>query len=496
MPASLLLACALLPSAFGPAVRVDRENRPGHACYHADITVSPEPNPTVYCVFEDDSAPFTIVSSDIAFQRSTDQGQTWLDSNIIVFRGNRFACYPDLKVADDGTLLLVFIDRLDGSRGHVAATRSTDSGRTWSVPVQVDDNSSRVPVGWARLALDSSDRLFCAWTDQRGQYLRVYSDVSSDQGRTWGTDVRVDDDTVSFNCYPPDVYVQPGSNDYLVVADAPVRQQGRIVIHSHFYRSTDGGRTFAPGFQLDTFPGLSRQPHIVADSDHVITDYTGDGWVNQCVTMARTWFEQGDSWGPQVMVTPLDTIYSTFTNGSKLAIDPSGKVHIGLMFDSRLVQSWDIWYAFSTDHGITWSDREEVSCVPMVGQWDPTIAADDAGHAYLAWQDMRNTKAEIWYATNAVVGLTERSTPDTRHATLKPGPSIYRGQAVLHWPLGPPGPSATLRLFDAAGREVRSTTCRAHGDLALDASSLPSGVYTVRLTAGPASASQRIVLSR
>jgi hypothetical protein len=340
-----------------------------------------------------------------------------------------------------------------------------------------------VAVSWVRLALDSAGRMFCSWTDQRGPYLRVYADVSTDQGRTWGRDVRVDDDTVSFNCYPPDVFVQPGSNDYLVVADAPVRQQSRIVLHSHFYRSTDMGRTFSPGFQLDTFPDLSRQPHVVADSNYVITDYTGDGWVNQCVTMARTWFEQGDSWGPQVMVTPLDTIYSTFTNGSKLAIDPSGTVHIGLMFDSRFIQSWDIWYAYSTDHGITWSDREEVSCVPMVGQWDPTIAADDAGHAYLAWQDMRNSRAEIWFSTNAVVGLAERSTPYARHQTQ--GPAIVRGVLTLHSTIL--SPHSTLLSPD--GRTVSTLHPGAN-----DLTHLPAGVYY--LSARPGAPRSRIVLVR
>ena len=78
-----LLSAVLLVSAFCPAVRVDKENRPGHACYHADIAVSSDLNPIVYCAFEDDSVPFTIVNSDIAFQRSTDLGQTWLDENII-----------------------------------------------------------------------------------------------------------------------------------------------------------------------------------------------------------------------------------------------------------------------------------------------------------------------------------------------------------------------------------------------------------------------------
>ncbi len=478
----LLAACAAW-AAFMPAVRVDQETRPTYACYHADIAVGPQGplGQPVYVAFENDSVPFTIQRSDIAFQRSTDAGLTWLENDVLVRRGNRFACYPDLAVGCDGTIYLVYTDRYNGSIGHIHSTRSTDEGMTWSEPVQVDDNPVQYPIGWARLALDTAGNLFTSWTDKRGDFLRVYSDVSTDRGATWGTDVRVDDDTVSFNCYPPDVYVQPGSNDFLVVADAPVRQEDRIVLHSHFYRSTDMGATFSPGFQLDTFPDLSRQPHVVADQEHVITDYTGDGWVNQCVTMARTFFEQGDSWGPQCMVAELDTIYSTFTNGSKLAIDPSGDVHIGLMFDSREVQIWGIWYAYSTDHGITWSEREEVCNIDTVAQWDPNIAVDDDGFAYLVWQDMRNPKAQIWFSTNSQTGIgTEVA---SRRATDRlPVPTIVRGSLLLPRDMtdfrsGKSGRVPRSALLDVSGRRVLDLHPGEN-----DLGSLAPGAYFLRTT--------------
>ena len=492
----VLLAVSAAWAAFMPAVRVDRETRPAYACYHADIAVGPAGRygQPVYVAFENDSVPFLIERSDIAFQRSTDGGQTWLENDVVVKRGNRFACYPDLAVGRDGTIYMVYTDRYNGSIGHIHSTRSTDGGMTWSEPVQVDDNPAQYPIGWAKLALDTAGNLFTSWTDKRGDYLRVYSDVSTDRGATWGTDVRVDDDTVSFNCYPPDVFVQPGSNDYLVVADAPVRQEeDRIVLHSHFYRSTDMGATFSPGFQLDTFPDVSRQPHVVADEDHVITDYTGDGWVNQCVTMARTFFEQGDSWGPQCMVAELDTIYSTFTNGSKLAIDPSGDVHIGLMFDSREVQIWGIWYAYSTDHGITWSEREEVSNLPTVAQWDPNIAVDDNGFAYLVWQDMRNPKAQIWFSTNSPTGIVTEHT--SRHATvLLPVPTIVRGVLVWNGQNGdcPSEGGPVPALLDVSGRKVADLHPGEN-----DLRDLAPGAYFIRSAVdGQRNAVTKVVIAR
>jgi hypothetical protein len=484
---------------FGPAVRVDQETRPGYACYHADIAIGPELGGTqpVYVAFENDSVPFTIERSDIAFQRSTDQGQTWLPADVIIRRGSRFACYPDMQVARDGTIHLLYTDRIDGSKGHIHAVRSTDFGSTWTTPVQVDDNSSRVAIGWAKLALDSADNLFCTWTDQRGSYLRVYSDVSTDGGATWGTDVRVDDDTVSFNCYPPDCFIQPGTNDFLVTAVAPVRGPSGIVLHSHFYRSTDMGSTFSPGFQLDTFSGYSQQPHVVADSSHVITDYSGNGYGNQCVTMARTMFTPPDTWGPQVNVQEFDTIYSSFTNGAKLAIDRQGTVHIGLMFSERQTMLWNTFYAFSTDHGLTWSEREEVGNLPTTAQWDPTIAVDGDGRAYLAWQDMRNTKAEIWFSTNAMVGVEEPgpASPAAR-ISLACEPNPCRGATTIRLsPVALRHSPLTLRVYDAQGRLVLSRPVST-SSLPLSTSDLSSGTYFITLNAGNRRATARLVVQR
>lgn len=466
---------------FIPAVRVDQEHRPNYACYHPDVAVGP--NGEVYVAFEDDSVPFLIQRSDIAFQRSTDGGRTWLNENIIIRRGNRFACYPELQVGRDGTIYLMYVDRVDGSRGHIHFVRSTDRGESWSVPVQVDDNSGVVPVGWVKLALDSAENIFCAWTDRRSSYLRVYSDVSTDGGRTWASDVRVDDDTVSSDCYPPDVFIQPWTNHYLVVADAPVRQGGGFVLHSHFYKSTDGGRSFSPGFQLDTFSLYCRMPHIVADERHIITDYTGNGYMNQSKTLARTWYQDGDTWGEQVLVTELDTIYSSFTQGAKLAIDPRGNVHTALMFAHRETTIWNIYYTFSTDHGRTWAQREPVSPLSGVQQWDPSIAVDGDGAVYIVWQDLRSGKAEIWFSTNRPTGICEFTEP-SQPFKVEGGLTIFRAGSRVNIG-GDALENKVVSIFDRSGRMVRRVGFLDKGvfwDGRDDRGViLPAGVYLIRV---------------
>jgi len=304
----------------------------------------------------------------------------------------------------------------------------------------------------------------------------------------------VDDDTVSFNCYPSDSYVQPGSNDYLVVAVAPVRRPSGIVLHSHFYRSTDMGRTFSPGVQLDTFSGYSQQPHVVADSGHIISNYSGSGFGNQSVTLARTLFTPEDTWGPQVSMQEYDTIYSSFTNGAKLAIDPQSVVHTGLMFADRQTMLWNTFYTYSTDCGLTGAQREVVDSQP-IAQWDPNIAVDDDGHAYLVWQDMRNPKAQIWFSTNALVGVAERKTLNAPRITLDVRPNPCRSSAVLHWTIGQLDHSTTLlRVYDASGRLVHSEFEIRASAFRLDLRSMPAGAYFIVLETGSCRATARLVL--
>ena len=198
------------------------------------------------------------------------------------------------------------------------------------------------------------------------------------------------------------------------------------------------------------------------------------------------------------LVTELDTIYSSFTNGAKLAIDPQNTVHTGLMIADRQTTIWNIYYAKSNDAGLSWSEREPVSLLPLVQQWDPSIAVDVSGNAYLAWQDMRETKAEIWFSTNALTGLAEtRSMPDASRLTLKANPSICHGSTTLHVSahsslLSSP---SSISIFDPAGRLIRHSSLEINNSsLPLDLTNFPSGIYLVRVKAGKQTAQTKLLV--
>jgi hypothetical protein len=472
-----LLAVSAAWAGFLPSVRVDRENRPNYGCFHAAVTLAPAPagSQPVYAVIQDDSMEGMVsIRSDIIFQKSTDGGATWLPQDVLIKRGSVFACYPDVATDSQGAIYVVYTEGTNNLHSHIYCVRSTDAGTTWSTPVTVDDNSNAVPIGWARIVADSAGNLFAAWNGNQTGRISIWSAVSTDRGATWSPNVQVDDDTVPSGCYHTDVAVQPGTNSPLVVASAPYWSgPGQIRYHAYLYRSTDMGQSFRPGVQLDTFDNYTGQPHVVADAQHIICDYTGSTQAsgNQSITESRTLYTPPDTWGRRASVTKLDTLYSCELNGANLALSADGRVHIALMVFDLVSRHDGIFYASSSDHGASWSDRERVNDDSVDNQSDPDIAVDSAGFACMLWQDGRNSREEIWFSTNNPLGVAEDPTP--RAASPHPPATIVRGELLL--PASSVTRDASSVLLDLNGRRVIGLHPGAS-----DVSGLAPGVYFVR----------------
>jgi hypothetical protein len=447
-------------------MRIDHENKPEHGCGFAAITLGPGTGSSqpLYVAFEDDSGVFQHYRSDIMFQKSTDAGRTWLPADVLVHRGSPFATYPDITTDPDGNIYIVYRNRDSTGGAHCYhCVRSSDGGATWFAPVSIDSNMS----SWVRIAADSAGNLFVAWTAGH-----VYSSVSTDNGITWSLRVRVDDDTVSDDCAHADVFVQPGTNHYLVAASVPHGLSGSV---SYLYQSTDMGQTFQPGVRLDTFDAPST-PHVVADAKHVICDYSGGR-----TTEARTLYTQPDTWGgPQF-------IGWSYYNGAKLAISADGRVHTALMVDDSVSDIYLTYYTFSSDHGVSWSAPELVNDDTTTDSWDQDIAADSAGHAYVVWQI---GSGQVWFSTNnPAAAIAEQ--PPQQPIGVQPSATVIRN--VLYLAERPSSSPSASYLLDIGGRQVMALRPGAN-----DVSRLSPGVYFVREAQAQAQAQavRKVVVAR
>jgi hypothetical protein len=474
----LLSSTTIALASFGPQVRVDHQNLPNHMCYKSAMTIGPgaPSGQPLYVVFEDDSmrGPSRI-RADIMFQRSTDAGRTWLPTDLLIRRGAPRAESPDITTDSDGNVYIVYENVYRDTAGvydrRILCTRSSDGGATWSAPARVDDESVRY-VGLISIAADSAGSLICAWNDWRTGYSHIWSSASTDRGATWSRNVQVDDDTTDYDCAHADVFVQPGTNHYLVAARVP-RSFGSYVRNCAFlYRSTDRGLTFQPGVQLDTFNQLAVHPHVVADRDHIVCDYSGNGRTvrDTIITEARTFYTQADSWGSPVTITNLDSLHELYYSGT-LALSGDGRVHTVLTVEDTTDSRNDVYYTSSSDHGVSWADIEPVYEDTIRDNWYPDIVADMAGYAYVVWQH-GGGDGEIWFSTNNPAGIAEE--PTQPNISAQPFPTVVRN--VLSLPeASSHKPQAASSLLDIGGRQVMVLRPGAN-----DVRALAPGVYFVR----------------
>jgi hypothetical protein len=302
MNSSLLLMLSVFMAPGWPNVRIDRQYQSHYDCSECVITVGPgaPPNQPLYVAFHGDTVMGS--RSDIWFQKSLDGGRTWLPADLLIRRGDRYALYPDITTDSDGNVYIVYkelyIDTVGARHYRISCVRSSDGGSTWTAPARVDDSAGS--ISGAMIAADSAGNLFCAWNDFRTGYSHIWSSVSTDQGATWGQNVQVDDGAMTEEGYHADVFVQPETNHYLVAATAYRRIGGHSIPCAYLYRSTDHGQTFQPGVQLDTFDYDAMWPHVVADRDHIICNYFGEGQYTRLPPLlveARTFYTQPDTWG-------------------------------------------------------------------------------------------------------------------------------------------------------------------------------------------------------
>jgi hypothetical protein len=316
----------------------------------------------------------------------------------------------------------------------------------------------------------------------------VRTSVSTDHGTTWSPSVRVCQDTIyHHDCYISDVCVQPGTNDYFVAVEGSY-----LFFHANLFRSTDMGQTYVQRVQVDTFDWQTGSPYVVADSEYVICDYTGQTSSSPLQSESRTLHTPSGTWSPRTPLTDLDTTYQCYYSG-KLAISPDRMVHAMLMVGRIPHGNYHVYYTSSSDHGSRWSNRALVDDDSVRNKMYPDIAVDADGHAYLAWQDQRNHRDEVWFSTNRSAGVAE----ETSNAELRApnsNPSVVRGVLFLPGATSP-RPHAASSLLDIGGRQVMVLKPGAN-----DVRALAPGVYFVR--SGPSavssdpSAATKVVVTR
>jgi hypothetical protein len=172
---------------------------------------APAPSTVAYAAWGE---PSGWQPNTIWFNKSTDLGATWgtpmklltLNMSSHLPSGPPYGrpthTFPSMVVAPNGTIYLTVMDMLQGAGWDIAFIKSTDQGTTWSTPVRVNDDTTRNADQFDNwMCVDRFNRPHVFWTDNRNYYSSniygsdIYYSYSSDGGATWAANERVNDVT-------------------------------------------------------------------------------------------------------------------------------------------------------------------------------------------------------------------------------------------------------------------------------------------------------------
>jgi|WetSurMetagenome_2_1015567.scaffolds.fasta_scaffold18299_3 hypothetical protein len=318
---------------------------------------------------------------EIYYNRSTNGGTTW-GTDTRLTNNTGYSIHSCIAVSGSN-VHIAWHDFRDGNY-EIYYKRSTDGGTTWGSDVRLTNNSS--DSRYACIAVSGSN-VYVVWQDLRDGNGEVYYKYSSDGGTTWGTDTRLTNATGD-SVYPS--LGISGSTIHLAWHDT---RNGLPNIEIYYKRSTDGGLTWSSDVRLTNDAAQSWYPALAVSGQtvSVVWDDARDG--NQEIYYKRS-TDDGITWSSDTRLTNATGI-SEFCN-----IAVSGSIIHATWNDTRDGGAREIYYKRSTNSGTSW--ETDIRLTNSTGESSRTSLATYGSAVHLIWNDNRDGNYEVYYKRNPI----------------------------------------------------------------------------------------------
>lgn len=356
-----------------------------------------------------------MASTNLFFARSTDGGLTFstpvavnpTPGEVWGFSVSK----PRIAVGRNGTIHIFYpANAVHPTLGKPVAvahyTRSTDGGRTFEKPRQVNawattDASHLVHGGLSQahvfgaLAVDHAGSVYTLWIDTRdmakeGDSGKVFMAISRDDGRSFGQDAEL---------YPADVCpccqltAHVDGDQRLWIGSRQVDGKFRDSVVSV---SSDGGRTFSPRQRVSgehrwEIEGCPLKPtSVTASGNHVWATYFNGGEDPAGVYVARS-TDGGKTWAAPQLVHP-----GAITSDAPVIALAGSTLH--LFWHAKVGDgARRIYTRASTDGGVSFGRVVELPAPPGATQL-PAVAVHANGSVQIAWQQGTEIRSMRWQA--------------------------------------------------------------------------------------------------
>jgi hypothetical protein len=187
-------------------------------------------------------------NTEIYYKRSTDAGVTW--SPDARFTNSAAVSQFPVISSSGASVHLAWMDSRDGNY-EIYYKHSTDGGANWTADTRLTFNSAD---SWFPSISVSGTVVHIVWHDLRDSNHEIYYKRSTDDGVSWGLDVRLTNN--SLNSDHPSIAAS-GTGVQIVYENT---QNTNIQIY--YKRSTDGGNTWEAPIRMITTSTSSGRPSI------------------------------------------------------------------------------------------------------------------------------------------------------------------------------------------------------------------------------------------
>ena len=336
-------------------------------------------NLDVYVVWADTRDSEVYFSASYYFSKSTDGGQSFsADVKVNNFPGGQCALShgPAIGSLGNSAIFVAWEDCRPGAGGggDIYFSKSLNGGYSFVPEIIVNDDGTNKGQAWATMDVDKWGVIYLAFVDSRNWDEKgsdIYFSKSTDQGKSFEPNIRVNDDTGYLNQTKPSIFVDNDGTVNVVWEDIVHDYPGADI---RFARSTDGGKTFGSSVVVNDIPVPSQHGY------------------------------------PDVAVSPRGDVYVVWG-------------------DWRESDS-DIYFSVSRDGGKTFGDTTKVNDYDEDHQWLPSIAVDDKGTPHIVYQDDGRGGGDIYYSRGSTPllynwdfgdGSPNNTSVRPKHAYSNPG---------------------------------------------------------------------------
>jgi hypothetical protein len=271
--------------------------------------------------------------------------------------------------------------------------RSTDGGLTFNEPENMSENTGD---SFNPEVICEGNNVYVVWQDNTPGNFDIFFAVSTDGGQTFSEPENISENTG--DSFAPRISSE-GNNVYVVWQDDT---PGNVDII--FARSTDGGQTFSiPPDNLSENAGGSFGPQISTEGNKVYVVWWDTTIGNRDILFARS------TDGGQTFSIPPDNLSENAGASAGPRISSEGN-NVYVIWTDTTPGNDDIFFAVSTDGGLTFSEPENIS--ENTGDSFAPRISSEGNNVYVIWVDDTPGNDDIFFAVSTDGGQTFSIPPD------------------------------------------------------------------------------------